>query len=95
MEVRALRRRLTPDVALVGIDHSSALVDRVRRETADEGLSENVEYVVGDVHDLPYPDAHFEVVTLHTLISHVDDPGRVLAETRRVLRPGDRGHLRR
>jgi SAM-dependent methyltransferase len=28
------------------------------------------------------------VVTLHTVISHVDDPGKVLAEVRRVLRPG-------
>ena len=28
------------------------------------------------------------MVILHTLISHVDDPGRVLSEARRVLRPG-------
>jgi ubiquinone/menaquinone biosynthesis C-methylase UbiE len=88
VEVRALRRRVDPDVALVGIDHSSALVERARQETADEGLSQNVEFRTGDAHDLPYSDAEFDVVTLHTLISHVDDPGRVLAETCRVLRPG-------
>lgn len=73
---------------LVGIDHSSALVERAPEETANEGLSENVEYRTGDVHDLPFSDAEFDVVTLHTLISHVKDPGRVLAEPRRVLRPG-------
>ncbi len=88
VEVRALRRRVSPEVSIVGIDHSSALVERARQETADDGLSANVEYLTGDAHDLPWPDADFDVVTLHTLISHVEDPGRVLAETRRVLRPG-------
>jgi SAM-dependent methyltransferase len=88
VEVRALRRRVSPEVSLVGIDHSSALVERARQETAGEGLSANVEYLTGDAHDLPFPDADFDVVTLHTLISHVEDPRSVLAETRRVLRPG-------
>ena len=88
VEVRALRRRVAPEVALVGIDHSEALVERARRETEHEGLSHNVEYRTGDAHDLPYSEAEFDVVTMHTLISHVADPGRVLAEGRRVLRPG-------
>jgi ubiquinone/menaquinone biosynthesis C-methylase UbiE len=87
VEVRALKRMVDPQVTVVGIDHSSALVERARAETADEGLSENVEYLIGDAHDLPYSAAEFDVVMLHTLISHVDDPGRVLAEARRVLRP--------
>jgi 2-polyprenyl-3-methyl-5-hydroxy-6-metoxy-1,4-benzoquinol methylase len=39
VEVRALKRRAAPGVALVGIDHSQALVERARRETAAEGLS--------------------------------------------------------
>ena len=75
-------------VALVGIDHSEALVERARQQTAVEGLSENVEFLTGDAHDLPYSDAEFDVVTLHTLISHVEDPGKVLAEARRGLCPG-------
>ncbi len=72
----------------MGIDHSTALVERARQQTADGGLSENVEFLTGDAHDLPYSDAEFDVVTLHTLISHVEHPGMVLAEARRVLRPG-------
>ena len=88
VEVRALRRGVGPDMALVGIDHSDALVQRARRLTADEGLSDNVEYLTGDAHDLPCSDADFDVVILHTLLSHVDDPGQVLSEVRRVLRPG-------
>ena len=88
MEVRALRRKAGAAVAIVGIDHSRDLIERAREETAGEGLSGNVEYLTGDVHGLPYSGPEFDVVTLHTLISHVEDPARVLAEARRVLRPG-------
>ncbi len=88
VEVRALRRRVASGVALVGIDHSQSLVERARKETAAEGLSDGVEYVKGDAHDIPYADSEFDVVTMHTLISHVEDPGGVLADARRVLRPG-------
>ena len=37
---------------------------------------------------MPFDDGEFDIVTLHTLISHVDDPLRVLREARRVVRPG-------
>ena len=88
IEVRALRRLTGPDTAIVGVDHSPALIDAARRLTADEGLSDNVTYQVGDAHHLPYGDGEFDIVTLHTLISHVDDPPQVLREARRVVRPG-------
>ena len=88
IEVRALRRLIGPGAAIVGVDHSPALIDAARRHTADEGLSDNVTYQVGDAHHLPYGDDEFDIVTLHTLISHVDDPLQVLREARRVVRPG-------
>lgn len=86
--MRSLRRLARPDTAIVGLDHSPALIDAARRLTAEEGLSGNVTYQVGDAHQVPYGDAEFDVVTLHTLISHVDDPPQVLREARRLARPG-------
>lgn len=88
IEVRALKRLTAPDTAIIGVDHSPALIDTARRLTADEGLADNVTYHVGDAHHTPYDDDEFDIVTLHTLISHVDDPQRVLREARRVVRPG-------
>jgi SAM-dependent methyltransferase len=88
VEVRALKRLITPDIAVVGIDHSPALIDAARRLTVAEGLSDNVTYGTGDAHHLQYADGEFDVVTLHTLISHVEDPLQVLREARRVVRPG-------
>jgi SAM-dependent methyltransferase len=88
IEVRALRRLTGPDTAITGVDHSPALIDTARRLTADEELSDNVTYQVGDAHHTPFGDAAFDIVTLHTLISHVDDPPQVLREARRIVRPG-------
>jgi ubiquinone/menaquinone biosynthesis C-methylase UbiE len=88
VEVRALRGLTGPDTAIVGVDHSPALLDIARRLTADEGLTDNVTYQTGDAHRLPFRDDQFDLVTLHTLISHVDDPPQVLREARRVVRPG-------
>jgi SAM-dependent methyltransferase len=88
IEVRALKRLTGPDTAVLGVDHSQMLIDAARQLTADEGLSDNVSYHTGDAHHLPYSDHHFDIVTLHTLISHVEDPQQVLREAHRVVRPG-------
>ena len=88
VEVRALRRRTGPDTAIIGLDHSPSLIDAARRLTLEEGLSDNVTYRVADAHHAPYGDDEFDIVILHTLISHVDDPLQVLREARRLVRPG-------
>ena len=88
IEVRALRRLAGPTTTIVGIDHSGALIDTARRLTADEGLADSVSYNVGDAHHTPYDDGEFDIVTLHTVISHVEDPHQVLHEARRIVRPG-------
>jgi ubiquinone/menaquinone biosynthesis C-methylase UbiE len=88
IEVRALKRITGSTTAIVGIDHSAALIDTARRLTAEEGVADNVTYHVGDAHHTPYDDGEFDIVTLHTVISHVDDPCQVLREARRNVRPG-------
>ena len=44
----------------------------------------------GDLHTHHYPDATFDVVHLRHVIEHVFDPVGVLAECRRILKPGGR-----
>jgi SAM-dependent methyltransferase len=59
-----------------------------RRFAAEEGPGGRVDFRVGDAHCLGLPAGGFDVVVMHTLISHVADPAAVLAEARRLLRPG-------
>ncbi len=42
----------------------------------------------GDAHELPYEDNTFDLVTCQTLLIHVPHPTEVIAEMKRVLRPG-------
>ena len=43
---------------------------------------------VGSATDLPYDDGYFDVVCALDIAEHLPDPGRLLAESSRVLRPG-------
>ena len=52
------------------------------------GRGIEADLVVGDAHDLPFPDGSFDVVHAHQVLQHLADPVRALTELRRVCRPG-------
>lgn len=68
--------------AYVGIDLSFAALALARRVTAGERWTQ------GDACRLPFADGAFDVVTLSSVLHHIPDFGRALAEARRVLAPG-------
>jgi SAM-dependent methyltransferase len=70
-----------------GIDLTPAMLDRARALAAQRGLV-NVTWHQGDVERLPWPDATFSVVTSRFAFHHFPRPAAVLAEMRRVCRPG-------
>ena len=79
-----------PDLRLVGVDLSAAMIERARRRLGDRpGL--RVERA--DAHDLPFDDASFDAVLCANTFHYFSDPATVLSEVRRVLRPGGRGVL--
>ena len=59
-----------------------------RRLAREEGLAGRIDFRTGDAHGLGLPRGGFDVVVMHTLVSHVADPATVLAEGHRLLRPG-------
>jgi 2-polyprenyl-6-hydroxyphenyl methylase/3-demethylubiquinone-9 3-methyltransferase len=48
----------------------------------------SVRYEFGDALRLPYLDASFDAVCAMDFLEHVEEPGRVVREAARVLRPG-------
>jgi SAM-dependent methyltransferase len=70
-----------------GIDLTPAMLDRARALAAQRGVT-NVTWHQGDVEHLPFPDATFSIVTSRFAFHHFPRPAAVLAEMRRVCRPG-------
>ncbi len=69
------------------LEHTAEAVELTRGELDRRGLQQVV-VRQGDVHDLPFDDASFDVVHAHQVLQHVADPVRALRELARVTRPG-------
>jgi len=74
---------------VVGIDLTSEMIALAREGAAERKIA-NVRFVRGDVSELPFPDASFDVATSRYSAHHYHQPERVLHELARVLRPGGR-----
>ena len=68
----------------VGLDISAKLIAVGRRKYPD------IEFLEGDIEQLPFPDASFDGVLLSGVVHHFPDPSRCAAEVFRVLRPQGR-----
>lgn len=82
---------------LVGESGSVVLADinesmlRVGRDKLiDHGVQGNLEYVQADAQALPFPDDHFDCVSIAFGLRNVTDKDQALREMLRVLRPGGR-----
>lgn len=84
--IRTIRHH-RPDLAACGCDLSQSAIDAARRHR------DGVVYQRADAAELPYADQTFDAVVVMDLIEHVPDVPAVLAEIRRVCKPGGRLHL--
>lgn len=75
---------LTGDPKLVtGMDPSSGMM-------AASKLPEGVELVEGRAESLPFPDNHFDFLSMGYALRHIGDLGKAFSEFERVLKPGGR-----
>lgn len=80
---------LSPYVASVtGIDITVEMLREAEGLKAERGM--NVVFRTGDVHQLPFADGAFQLVTCRRAAHHFSNIGLALQEMRRVLGPGGR-----
>lgn len=84
-----LADRVGPSSAVHGIDAWAHAVARARRKARVRGNA-NVHVAHGDAAHLPYDDGAFDLIVSNLGINNFDDPAAVMAECRRVCRPGGR-----
>lgn len=80
----AFRKAVGLSGRVTGIDFVPEMIELARRKAPE------IEFEVGDVTALRFPDASFDVASISFGIRNVSDPARGIAEMTRVLRSGGR-----
>jgi len=76
----------TGHVTLSDINNSMLSVGRER--LTDKGILGNVDYVQANAECLPFPDNHFDLITIAFGLRNVTDKDAALKSMNRVLKPG-------
>ena len=72
---------------LHGVDVEETQIE-IAQAAAQAGGHANATFHVGDVTALPFEDNYFDAAHCHAVLMHIPDTGAVLAEVKRVLKPG-------
>jgi demethylmenaquinone methyltransferase/2-methoxy-6-polyprenyl-1,4-benzoquinol methylase len=72
------------------LDLTEPMLAEGRKRAATAGISDQLDWVVGDAMALPFEDQTFDVYTISFGIRNVTNPKKALAEAYRVLKPGGR-----
>lgn len=83
-------RVVGPDGAVIGLDLTDAMLEKLERITSAAGSPANLRLLKGNAERIPLPDASVDVVTSNGVLNLVPDKQRAVAEIHRVLRPGGR-----
>lgn len=78
-----------PTGKVIGVDMTPEMINRAR-ENADKGSYSNVQFVPGELEDLPVDDNSMDAVISNCVINLVPDKKKVFKEVFRVLKPGGR-----
>jgi len=89
IDVLLSARRVGPTGKAYGLDMTDEMLALARENQRKAGV-DNVEFLKGEIEQIPLPDSSVDVVISNCVINLSTDKDRVLAETFRVLKPGGR-----
>lgn len=77
---------LAKDATITALDREQTWVEKAK-ETAPQS-KQTFKFLQGDADKLPFADNTFDMVTCQTVLIHMKDPVKTIAEWIRVLKPG-------
>jgi arsenite methyltransferase len=89
IDVLLSARRVGPSGKAYGLDMTDEMLALARQNQRKAGV-ENVEFLKGEIENIPLPDNSVDVVISNCVINLSGDKDRVLREAFRVLKPGGR-----
>jgi ubiquinone/menaquinone biosynthesis C-methylase UbiE len=78
----------SPAMRLVGIDSSSSMVAKARKNMAEAALSDVIEIREGNASQIPFVDRSFDIVVSQWSVHHWKHPVAALNDVYRVLKSG-------
>ncbi len=87
IDVLLSAQRVGPTGKAYGLDMTDEMLALARENQRKAGV-ENVEFLKGEIEDIPLPDGSVDVIISNCVINLSADKDRVLAEAFRVLKPG-------
>jgi arsenite methyltransferase len=79
-------RRVSPGGKAYGLDMTDEMLELAEKNRVETG-TENVEFLKGEIEDIPLPEGHVDVVISNCLINLSTDKVRSIGEAYRVLKP--------
>jgi ubiquinone/menaquinone biosynthesis C-methylase UbiE len=89
IDVLLSARRVGPTGKAYGLDMTDEMLELARENQHRAGIG-NVEFLKGEIENIPLPDASVDVIISNCVINLSADKRRVLREAFRVLKPGGR-----
>ena len=89
IDVLLSARRVGPSGKAYGLDMTDEMLALARENQRKAGV-ENVEFLKGEIENVPLPDGAVDVIISNCVINLSADKDRVVAEAFRVLKPGGR-----
>ena len=89
IDVLLSAKRVSPGGKAYGLDMTDEMLALARQNQAKSGIS-NVEFLKGEIENIPLPDNSVDVIISNCVINLSADKDRVLREAFRVLKPGGR-----
>ncbi len=89
IDVLLSARRVGPTGKAYGLDMTDDMLTLARKNVAESGVP-NVEFLKGQIEQIPLPDASVDVIISNCVINLSGNKRAVLTEAYRVLKPGGR-----
>ena len=89
IDVLLSARRVGPSGKAYGVDMTDEMLELARKNAVIAGV-ENVEFLKGEIENVPLPDNSVDVIVSNCVINLSADKHRTLTEAFRVLKPGGR-----
>jgi demethylmenaquinone methyltransferase/2-methoxy-6-polyprenyl-1,4-benzoquinol methylase len=89
-QIRALMESSSSIQSIIGIDLAEDMIRIAENKLSKKPYAHHISFQLANALEIPFPDDHFDCVTISFGIRNVTDIMRAFKEFRRVLKPGGR-----